>query len=326
MSATWLAARITMVAQIAPVDQSGPRPHMHGPRMIQKQHRLMPPTETHHSTNVARNDRPFLPSSAPILTKDEFQLVQSEGRLDREFVDMSIAEFPPGPADHFREFFLPPPSKTPPSPFTLYGYSFFRTRSPKNGVSTIGQYGGSQSGFVAALSMHRPRSGESEPTTALQIRGAIAHDTPDERELAAGLRWKPARKIPVSLIFERRFRNHQTDAFAAYLAGGKSFGLPRQSNFESYFQAGLLSGKQGGPFFDLSARVDRKLGATPFVPGIGIWGGGQTGLFRIDAGPTIKSDFKIADAQFRISADWRIRIAGDAAPASGPAVTLSTSF
>lgn len=315
-----------MVAQIAPVDQSGPRPHMHGPRKIQKQHRLLPPTGTHHSTNVARTDRPYFPSRAPILKKDGFQLVQSESRLDREFGDLSIAEFPPAPGDHFREFFPQPPSKTQPSSFTLYGYSFFRTRSPKNGVSSIGQYGGSQSGFVAALSMHRPREGESEPTTALQIRGAIAHDTPDERELAAGLRWMPTRRIPVSLIFERRFRNRQTDAFAAYLAGGKSFGLPRQSNFESYFQAGLLSGKQGGPFFDLTARVDRKLGVTPFVPGIGIWGGGQTGLFRIDTGPTVKSDFKIADAQFRIIADWRIRIAGDAAPASGPAVTLSTSF
>jgi len=40
----------------------------------------------------------------------------------------------------------------------------------------------------------------------------------------------------------------------------------------------------------------------------------------------VRTDLVIARTNLRLSADWRIRIAGDAAPASGPAMTLSTSF
>ncbi len=60
--------------------------------------------------------------------------------------------------------------------------------------------------------------------------------------------------------------------------------------------------------------------------GAGLCGGGQSGVFSIDVGPTVRTDIAIARTNLRLSADWRIRIAGDAAPASGPAMTLSTSF
>lgn len=90
-----------------------------------------------------------------------------------------------------------------------------------------------------------------------------------------------------------------------------------------------MSGEDGGPFFDISSRADRKLlsaGNTPVTVGAGIWGGGQKGIFRIDAGPTVGTEIPVGDTRLHITADWRFRIAGDAAPGNGPALTLSTSF
>lgn len=217
-------------------------------------------------------------------------------------------------------------SEPRPAAVTFYAYSFFRVHSSRGALSTAGQYGGSQSGFVVAVPLVAPNDANSEAKFALQLRGALAHHDPNEREFSAGLRWRSTGKVPLSFTLERRFRNDRVDAFSAYLAGGKTIDLPFQSRLESYAQAGYITGKAGGPFFDFSARAARKLGASPVTAGFGVWGGGQTGIFRIDAGPTIAHTFEIADTRFHVSADWRTRIAGDAAPASGPAVTLSTSF
>lgn len=62
------------------------------------------------------------------------------------------------------------------------------------------------------------------------------------------------------------------------------------------------------------------------VAGAGIWGGGQDDLFRVDAGPSLRADIATGRANFRLTADWRFRIAGKAEPGDGPAITLSTSF
>ena len=61
-----------------------------------------------------------------------------------------------------------------------------------------------------------------------------------------------------------------------------------------------------------------------FSAGLGVWGGAQPGVYRVDAGPRITH----ARAQQRASVhlDWRQRLAGNAAPGSGPAVTLAGDF
>lgn len=219
---------------------------------------------------------------------------------------------------------LAPASPPPPSPFSLYAYHFHRGGSSTGGLDGREQYGGSQSGFVATYSLAR------NDGLALQVRGAIAHQRLSERELAAGFRLKPFQGLPVSITAERRFRNDRRDAFAIYLVGGKSsVALPLGFKAEGFAQAGVISDKRSGAFFDFAVRADRPLIATNKVPitaGAGVWGGGQRSVFRIDAGPTIATEIPLEETRLRISADWRFRIAGDARPASGPALTLSTSF
>lgn len=210
------------------------------------------------------------------------------------------------------------------NPWSVYAYSFFRDGEQVGGGIGGGQYGGSQSGFVGTYGLH------GDTQIAVLLRGAIAHGNTNEREIGAGLRWQPARNIPITLTAERRFRNARADAFAVYVAGGVSrANLPLDFRLDAFAQGGLVSGKDGGAFFDMTGRAERRLatfGKTPVTLGAGIWGGGQKGIFRIDAGPTFGTEIRLGPANVRVNADWRFRIAGDARPASGPALTLSTSF
>ena len=60
-----------------------------------------------------------------------------------------------------------------------------------------------------------------------------------------------------------------------------------------------------------------------FSAGFGVWGGYQPGLYRVDAGPRIS--MRVRD-NISVHLDWRQRLAGDAAPGSGPALTLAADF
>ena len=62
------------------------------------------------------------------------------------------------------------------------------------------------------------------------------------------------------------------------------------------------------------------------VIGGGAWGGVQPGLSRLDIGPSATVRLRVGGTTVRASADYRFRISGDAAPASGPALTLATDF
>jgi hypothetical protein len=223
-----------------------------------------------------------------------------------------------------------PGQRAHPTRLNFYAYSFVRSNAQASGLVGGGQYGGSQSGFVATYALARFPDDSGNARLALLARGAIAHDRVAEHELAAGLRWQPSRRVPVTLTAERRFRNARDDAFAVYLAGGKSqVTLPLRFRLDAFAQAGLVSGNDGGPFFDAVARAERKfaaVGKAPVTLGTGIWSGGQKGIFRLDAGPTLGTEIALGKASLRVNADWRFRLAGDARPASGPALTLSTSF
>ena len=241
-------------------------------------------------------------------------------RLDRDEQPQKLAQ----------PFLIPTTTKAhKASPLTVYAYSFIRART--SGPAPLGssQYGGSQSGIIATYAL-APFGDKDHARLAVLLRGAIAHDNAAERELAAGLRWHPVRNVPLNLTAERRFRHARSDAFAAYAAGGVSEAkLPLDFRLDAYAQAGFVTRKNGGAFFDASARAERSVadvGAIPVRAGVGIWAGGQEDIFRIDAGPTISGDVLVANTRLRISADWRFRIAGNAQPAAGPALTLSTAF
>ncbi|OZA90829.1 MAG: hypothetical protein B7X57_10895 [Erythrobacter sp. 34-65-8] len=105
--------------------------------------------------------------------------------------------------------------------------------------------------------------------------------------------------------------------------------LPFGLRGETYLQAGYIGGDFSTGFIDGQARLDRSLARFDlgeFRAGAGIWGGAQDGAERLDVGPTASLELSIADKPARISIDYRHRVAGDARPPSGMAVTVSTGF
>jgi hypothetical protein len=212
---------------------------------------------------------------------------------------------------------------TPPSQasgaFQLYAYSYLRAGGA--GLTGGRQNGGGQSGFVATRRL-------GADNVHLMLRGAIAHSNSSERELAAGLRLFADQARSVSLSLERRFRNDAPDAFAAYIAAGRSdIAMPLAFRLDAYAQAGVVAGRTTTAFFDLTMRARRALPMAETVKvGGGLWAGGQDDAARFDIGPTISTEIMLGAQPLRIDADWRFRIAGEARPASGPALTLSTAF
>ena len=57
--------------------------------------------------------------------------------------------------------------------------------------------------------------------------------------------------------------------------------------------------------------------------GAGIWGGMQPGVSRLDVGPRLS--IKVRN-NMKVHVDWRQRVAGNAQPGSGAALTLAGDF
>jgi hypothetical protein len=191
-------------------------------------------------------------------------------------------------------------------------------------------YGRSQAGAVlryrlAESSGHRPVA-YARATRALQ--------GPPETEVAAGFAGRPFARLPLSVAGELRVtegsagREVRPAAFAVTELPPAR--LPRGFRAEVYAQAGYVGGRFATPFVDGQARIDTqvaRLGKGAEVrAGGGVWGGAERHAARLDVGPSAMVSFRLGEAPSRVAVDYRLRIAGDAAPASGPALTFSAGF
>ena len=217
-----------------------------------------------------------------------------------------------------------------PRPFQIYAYSFWRRGDAAQGVLGNGQYGGSQSALLVRIPLLRLPNNPSLSRLALIGRASMAHVAPREREFAAGLQWRPSASFPAQIALERHFRPDRDDAFVAFVSGGHDgTALPLRFALDAYGQAGFVTGKDGGGFADVQMHAVKPVVAlrrASLAAGAGAWGGGQSNIMRLDIGPSLRADLQSGSAQFRLDASWRFRIAGNAQPGNGPAVTLSTSF
>ncbi len=209
----------------------------------------------------------------------------------------------------------------------IYAYSFMRSgASQEGGLAVTPQYGGGQSGVIAT---YRLTSGRA-PDVALIGRVSAAHSGSQPYEFAVGIRIKPLKSAPLFLSVEKRFRPDGKDVTALYAAGSKEdIHLPVKLSARGYAQAGIILGPQNDQFYDAGIRIDRPLlkalGGQLHL-GLGSWAGGQRGAGRIDIGPALRTEIKYGNNPLHLTADWRFRIAGNAAPENGPAITLSAGF
>lgn len=197
------------------------------------------------------------------------------------------------------------------------------------GAVAAPSYGRSQAGAVVRYRLSPP----SAHRPAAYLRATSAIDAPRGEELAFGLSVRPLGRLPVALMAEVRATNLTTGGRLRPAIGAVSelprLALPLGLSAEAYGQAGVVGGAEGTLFVDGQLRVERRLariGQGELRAGLGTWGGAQRGASRIDIGPSATLDFRVGGGQGRLSADWRLRAAGNAAPRSGPAITLSAGF
>lgn len=187
-------------------------------------------------------------------------------------------------------------------------------------------YGASQFGAVLRYDLG---SRTHPPQAYLRATGAI-----DSREtdLAAGIRIRPVAALPLRAHGEvrvSRLGDRVELRPSAFVTLGVERALPLDARVRGYAQAGYVGGKFATGFADGSLVVER--GAKRFERGAlavggGAWGGAQKGTERLDVGPTASMALRLGQGSVRLAADYRFRVAGDAEPSSGAALTLSTSF
>lgn len=189
-------------------------------------------------------------------------------------------------------------------------------------------YGRSQAGAVVRYRL--APSSRFDPQMYARATGALSG--PLEQDLAAGMSARLA-KVPLRVGVEMRLsRTNAGSEVRPALVTVTEFpplDLPLGVRGEVYAQAGYVGGTYATPFVDGQARVERqlvRLGAAEISAGAGAWGGAQEGAARLDVGPTATVAFRVGEARGRLAADYRFRVAGDAEPRSGPALTVSAGF
>jgi hypothetical protein len=203
---------------------------------------------------------------------------------------------------------------------------YAREGSGARSLAALGQLGGSQAGARLRWRLNP----SDQLRTALYGRLSSPLEAASGAEAALGVEWHPLPGQPVWIAAERRVAlgRQGRNAWSAYAAGGIwKPGLPLGFTLDGYAQAGVVGAKRRDLFADGALRVSRPVASAngPHL-GAGVWAAAQPGVARVDVGPHARLPLTVAKQPFSLSADYRIRVAGDAVPGSGVAVTLASDF
>jgi hypothetical protein len=218
-------------------------------------------------------------------------------------------------------FGVPEPAPAPPSRWSGSLWGIVRGRGA-TGVATP-QLGGSQAGVRLAYALDEA----GRVTIAGRVATALGTR---QQEAAVGVEWRPTR-LPVRLVAEQRIGIAPTRGGPGIGVVGGVAEVPLAAGFalDGYGQAGVIARDGGEGYGDGALRVGRDVmarGGVALDVGAGAWGAAQRGAARLDVGPSAALTFPVGAQRARLSLDWRQRIAGDAWPGSGPALSLGADF
>ena len=185
-------------------------------------------------------------------------------------------------------------------------------------LASAGQLGASQAGARLIYNVDRRLALAGRISSEVGRRGG---------EVAAGVRVHPIQGIPVWLTAERRQAVGKygggRSAFAFFLEGGLyDRPLPWDFRLNSYIQGGVVGLNSRDLFVDGGLTVTRPVWKQ-LSAGLGVWGAAQPHLYRVDAGPRVTMQVR---NNLKVHVDWRQKLAGNARPGSGPALTLAGDF
>lgn len=178
---------------------------------------------------------------------------------------------------------------------------------------------------LAPQSPHRPEA---------YLRLSSALNSPADKDAAVGLSARPVAALPLRAMAELRLSERSGTArlrpAALLVTELAPIDMPHETRAEFYGQAGYVGGRNATAFADGQARVDKRIaqfGGAELRAGAGAWAGAQKGAARLDAGPSAALGLPFGTSgSARLGLDWRMRVAGDARPGSGLALTLSAGF
>lgn len=187
-----------------------------------------------------------------------------------------------------------------------------------------GVIGGSQAGVRVA---YRPVERSS-----LALFGRVSRPLGDEgTEAAVGAEIQPIAAVPIRAALEQRvaLESGAAEGTALSLVGGiDGVRIAGGLVMDGYGQAGIIGLRRRTGFVDGAARVMRPLvrDGVGLAVGGGVWGAAQPGAARLDIGPRVEVRPLIGGERYRLGIEWRERVAGNARPGSGPALTLGADF
>ena len=223
----------------------------------------------------------------------------------------------------------PPRSNASASRWSADAWLLVREGSASSIVADGPSYGRSQAGGVVRYRL----SSASPVRPQAYLRASAALAGAAEQEMAVGASARLIPKVPLRFAAEVRVSETapatrvRPAAFAVTELA--PLVLPLGARAEIYLQGGYVGGDYATAFVDGQIRAERRVvavGKTELSAGGGIWGGAQRDAARVDIGPSAAVTFPLARGRGRVSADYRFRVAGDVAPSSGPALTLSAGF
>jgi hypothetical protein len=185
-------------------------------------------------------------------------------------------------------------------------------------LGSVGNLGGSQAGARLIYNFDRRIAASLRTSSDIGRPGG---------EVALGARVQPVPGIPVWVTAERRQKIGRTpsgrNAFALFAEGGVyQRSMPGRFLLDGYLQGGVVGLRRRELFIDGGVTLTRPIYRN-YSAGIGVWGGAQPGVYRVDAGPRVT--MKVRN-NLKVHFDWRQQLAGKAKPGSGPAVTLAGDF
>ncbi len=192
-------------------------------------------------------------------------------------------------------------------------------------LASGGQLGGSQIGARALVPV-----GQVRATSRIALSGRISSPLSqmNGKEAALGLFVRQEGQIPLELGIERRFALDPGGRDAMALVGSTGiydYALGGGFRLDGYAQAGVVGFRRRDLFADGALLIERPVFGDDrhsLRLGAGVWGAAQPGLSRLDIGPVATA----RSGNIRVTGAWRVRVAGRAAPASGPALTIGADF
>lgn len=219
----------------------------------------------------------------------------------------------------------------------MEAYSFLRSDGAALVPADRPLLGGGQSGARIGYTVHPLADRPLELFARFNITQDWFAFDDGNAQAAFGAAWYPLGRKAPSISAERIVAGgrNSRNTWAGRIAGGAAHVANVKIPFDLsvYAEAGIAGLQRGDLFAGGQAYVLWPLmeaNRTRATLGTGIWAsvqdGGTTSLSRLELGPSAQMTHRIGDGAIELRAEYRVRVAGNVEPGSGPSLTLATRF